>query len=75
MGPSPYAVGKVKDRCRNCRVCTGFGRQVPSDQRTEPATVIGSGVRDDIAKVRATLGTAGTDRTRDLLSSLPSSKA
>ena len=54
MGTSPYAVGK--DRCRNCRVCTSFGRQVPSDQRTEPATVIGSGVRDDIAKVQIALG-------------------
>ena len=49
MGPSPYSASK--DRCRNCRVCTSFGRQVPSDQRTEPATVIGSGVRDDVAKV------------------------
>ena len=51
MAKSPYA-SVSKDRCRNCRVCTGFGRQVPSDQRTEPATVIGSGLRDDAAKVR-----------------------
>ncbi|KAL3155294.1 hypothetical protein ABBQ32_013077 [Trebouxia sp. C0010 RCD-2024] len=51
MAQSPYGTpARVKDRCRNCRVCTGFGRQVPSDQRTEPATVIGSGLRDDAAK-------------------------
>lgn len=58
MGASPYAA-KGKDRCRNCRVCTSFGRQVPSDQRTEPATVIGSGVRDDVAKVNIPLGAPG----------------
>ncbi len=50
MAKSPYAAAP-KDRCRDCRICTGFGRQVPSDQRTEPATVIGSGLRDDAAKV------------------------
>ena len=51
MAKSPYGTVS-KDRCRNCRICTGFGPQVPSDQRTEPATVIGSGLRDDAAKVR-----------------------
>jgi len=51
MARSPYSPSSSKDRCRDCRVCTGFGRQVPSDQRTEPATVIGSSLRDDVAKV------------------------
>ena len=51
MAKSPYATVS-NDRCGNCRVCTGFGRQVPSDQRTEPATVFGSGLRDDASKVR-----------------------
>jgi len=51
MARSPYSPSSSKDRCRDCRVCTGFGRQVPSDQRTEPAAVIGSSLRDDVAKV------------------------
>ncbi|DBB08674.1 TPA: hypothetical protein ACH3X3_008210 [Trebouxia sp. C0006] len=50
MARSPYSPSSSKDRCRDCRVCTGFGRQVPSDQRTEPAAVIGSSLRDDVAK-------------------------
>lgn len=49
MGVSPYAAIS-KDRCRNCRICTGFGRQVPSDQRTEPTALIGSSLREDSAK-------------------------